>query len=73
MGICHCKCKERNARQSEHDGASRPSSNAGGLQNSEGVRSDGLVIQDWWKTVSPKDVETLILDSLKIIRSLVEK
>lgn len=64
MGICHCKNKGRNSRRRELDGASH---------NVAEDRRDTALEQDWWKSVSPKDVEMLILDSLKAIRSLVEK
>ncbi|CAH1389559.1 unnamed protein product [Nezara viridula] len=63
MGICHCKNKGRNSRRRELDGASH---------NAAEDRRDTALEQDWWKSVSPKDVEMLILDSLKAIRSLVE-
>lgn len=71
MGICHCKNKGRNSRRSDHDGASR-SSHPSGVQYLDGVRGESTFDHDWGKSVSPKDVEALILDSLRIIRSLVE-
>lgn len=72
MGICHCKCREVPGGPGECPG---DTAEVGGAQEVIArtlVPSPGQRL-NLKKNTSPVLIEKLILDSLKAIRSLVEK
>ncbi|KAL1131126.1 hypothetical protein AAG570_012363 [Ranatra chinensis] len=71
MGLCYCKCKD--------DQGSNRATNVGGSPNVNTISSEDVpdiytpgANSVWWKTVSSKVIDNLILDTLKVIGSLVE-
>lgn len=74
MGICHCKRKGNASRPNQQP--SRRSRRSSILDDyAEEVRD--LYVPGstsvWWKSVPSKVVDNLILDTLKVIGTLVEK
>lgn len=82
MGICHCKCKEEisSSNNSGNDHRNRANNivNVPDWYNRplDQDRPDWYMPGNeslWWKSRSSKVVEKLVLDTLNVIGTLVEK
>lgn len=71
MGICCCKCKggETSEISNNHD---RNSLNGNHADNQTDWYMHGTE-SNWWKSVPSKVVDNLVLDTLNVIGTLVEK
>lgn len=74
MGLCQCKCKKETSNNSTYRQNARIRRHT--EASNEEDRTDWYMPGSaslWWKSMSSKVVDNLILDTLKIIGTLVEK
>lgn len=74
MGVCLCKCKgeEPSNGANNHDRRGRNSSINIQAEEQPDWYMPGNG-SNWWKSVSAKVVDNLVLDTLNVIGTLVEK
>lgn len=74
MGVCLCKCKEeeQSVTTNNHDRRRRHSGNNIQADDQPDWYMPGTG-SNWWKSVPPKVVDNLVLDTLNVIGTLVEK
>lgn len=79
MGTCFCRCKHERNNSNQHatrNGRRTRNSNMTTNLSTEDRNQDFYMPAGgslWWKSMSPKAVDILVLDTLNVIGTLVEK
>lgn len=74
MGICLCKCKEEEQSVNSSNNDRRRRTSSANIQTDD--QPDWYMPgsgSNWWKSVPSKVVDNLVLDTLNVIGTLVEK
>lgn len=75
MGICLCKCKEEEQSVNTTNNDRRRRTSSANIQADD--QTDWYPVpgngSNWWKSVPSKVVDNLVLDTLNVIGTLVEK
>lgn len=74
MGICLCKCKEEEQPVNSSNNDRRRRTSSANIHSDDQpdwyMPGNG---SNWWKSVPSKVVDNLVLDTLNVIGTLVEK